>query len=185
MGAIGGDQRGALSGLPSEFESKFAAAGYRALLRNFPNSAIIVCDRDLRFVLVDGPELAATGFSKETMEGRTIYEALPPDFAKLVEGNMRRVLRGEEFSAELPFGERIYLYNYVPVRDDEGRIVYGVIVATNVTEHRSVEAALRRSEERFERIFHATPEAIGVTRAADGRFLEVNPALEKAFGWSR
>jgi PAS domain-containing protein len=77
MGATGGDERTrAPSGLPPEFESKLAAAGYRALLRNFPNSAIIVCDRQLRFVLVDGPELAATGFSKESMEGRTIYEAL-------------------------------------------------------------------------------------------------------------
>jgi PAS domain S-box-containing protein len=186
MGATGGDERTrAPSGLPPEFESKLAAAGYRALLRNFPNSAIIVCDRQLRFVLVDGPELAATGFSKESMEGRTIYEALPADFAKLVEGNMRRVLGGEEFSAELPFGDRIYLYNYVPIRGNDGLVLYGVIVATNVTAHRSVEAALKKSEERFARIFHATPEAIGVTRAADGTLLEVNPAFEKAFGWSR
>jgi two-component system sensor kinase FixL len=186
MGATGGDEQArAPARFPSEFESKFAEAGYRALLRNFPNSAIIVCDRELRFVLVDGPELAATGFSKETMEGRTIYEALPAAFATLVERNMRRVLAGDEFSAELPFGDRIYLYNYVPVRDDDGQIVYGVIVATNVTQHRLVEAALKRSEERFERIFHATPEAIGVTRAADGSFIEVNPAFERAFGWSR
>src|SRR5215471_15998722 len=103
MSPSGGDERApGAAERRSAFEPLFPAAGYMALLRNFPKSAIIVCDRNLRFVLVDGPEVAATGFSKEAMEGRTIYEALPGDFAKLVEGNIRRVLGGEEFSAELP-----------------------------------------------------------------------------------
>jgi len=164
---------------------RLAEARYRLLVRNLPNSAIILCDRDMRFVLVDGPELKATGFSKEGMEGRTIYEVLPPDFVKLVEGNVRRVLGGELFSAEIPFGDRFYLYHYLPIRDDAGDIVYALILALNVTEQRRAEAAQKASEERFTRIFELSPDVMAVTRADDGKIMEVNRRFEAMFGWTR
>jgi PAS domain S-box-containing protein len=164
---------------------RLAEARYRLLVRNLPNSAIILCDRDMRFVLVDGPEITATGFSKEVMEGHTIYEALPPDFVKLVEGNIRRVLGGEVFSAELPFGDRFYLYHYLPIRDDAGDIVYALILASNVTEQRRAEAAHKKSEEKFTRIFELSPDVMAVTRADDGTIMELNPRFEAMFGWTR
>ena len=158
---------------------------YRALVRNFPKSAIVLFDHDLRFVLVDGPEVNASGYSKELMEGRTLWEALPAEFAKVVEVNMRRVLAGEEFTAELPFDGRMYRYEYVPVRDDAGAVLYGLIVATNVTERHTMESQLRRSEERFAKIFHVMPNPFAVTRAADGVLIEVNAAFVELLGWSR
>ncbi len=47
---------------------------YRILAANLPDSAVLIFDHDLRYVLADGPELAATGYVKEMMEGRTLYE---------------------------------------------------------------------------------------------------------------
>lgn len=166
-------------------EIALAEERYRALVRNLPKSAVILCDPDMRFVLVDGPEVEATGFSKAAMEGRTIYEALPSEFAAAIEGNIRRVLSGESFSAEVPFGDRQYVYNYAPIRDDAGRITYGLIVGTNVTERNRAERALRKSEEKFAKIFQASPDAVGVTRESDGLLLEVNPAFEAVLGFSR
>ncbi|HVW26987.1 MAG TPA: PAS domain S-box protein [Polyangiaceae bacterium] len=158
---------------------------YRILLRSFPRSAIILFDRELRFVLVDGPEVGATGYSKAAMEGRTVYEALPPDFVSLVEANMLRVLGGEEFSAELPFQDRYYRYDYVPVRDDAGDVPYGLIVATNVTDRRAIETELRRTTDRFQKIFRVTPDPLLVTTLSDGTILETNQAFIDVFGWSR
>jgi PAS domain S-box-containing protein len=158
---------------------------YRALIRSFPKSAVLLFDHELRFVVVDGPEVHAVGYSKEKMEGRTAYEVLPPVFLSLVEPNMRRVLGGEEFSAELPYDRFYHLYSYVPIRDDDGKVVYGLVVATNITERRAVEEALRKSEERFLKIFHVAPDPVGVTRAIDGVLVEVNPAFVEVFGWTR
>lgn len=158
---------------------------YRILVRSFPKSAILLFDHDLRFLLVDGPEVTATGYSKEAMEGRTVHDALPSEFVALVEGNMRRALAGEEFSAELPFGDRQYRYDYLPVRDDAGNVIYGLIVATNVTERHVMEVELRRTNERFSKIFAVTPDPLVVTLLSDGTVLEANQAFLDAFGWTR
>jgi PAS domain S-box-containing protein len=54
-----------------------------------------------------------------------------------------------------------------------------------VSRETDIASALRNSEERFARIFYASPEAIGVSQASDGCIVEVNPAFEATFGWSR
>ncbi|HVU04276.1 MAG TPA: PAS domain-containing sensor histidine kinase [Polyangiaceae bacterium] len=186
-GPSGGEKPSTASsfGEPRGGDPGLAAERYRALVQNFPNSASLLVDPELRFVLVDGPEVAATGFSKEQMEGKTIHEALPPEFARAVEGNLKRVLAGEAFSAEIPFEDRLYLYNYQPIRDEAGRVVYGLVLATNVTARHRAEQALRKSEDRLSKIFNASPEAIGVTRVADGALIDMNPAFVETFGWTR
>jgi PAS domain S-box-containing protein len=50
---------------------------YRTLARNFPNGAVLLFDRDLRYQLADGLGLADVGLSKDILEGRTIWEAFP------------------------------------------------------------------------------------------------------------
>ncbi|BDU77607.1 hybrid sensor histidine kinase/response regulator [Mesoterricola sediminis] len=44
---------------------------------------------------------------------------------------------------------------------------------------------LLRREERFARVFQLSPEAIAFSRLADDRFLDLNPAWTRTFGWSR
>jgi len=157
---------------------------YRGLVKNLPKSAIMLCDHDLRLVLVDGPEIGLSGMTKQDIEGRTIHESLPPDFVTLIEGNMRRVLAGETFSAEIPFGPLWYTYNYLPIFDDSGtRVLYGMILAVNITERRNAEEALRKSEERFMRIFQASVDAILVTHQSTGRIVEVNDSFTSVTGW--
>ncbi|HKO94944.1 MAG TPA: PAS domain S-box protein, partial [Polyangiaceae bacterium] len=165
--------------------SKLIEERYRVLVRSMPNSAVVLCDHNLRIVLVDGPEVKASGMSKEAMEGRTIWEAFSPEFATLIEGNMRRMLAGESFSAELPFEDRWFVYNYVPLRNDAGEVLYGLILAHNVTERRLAEDALRASELRLAKIFQSSPDAIGVSRRSDGLLLQVNPSFERLLGWSQ
>ncbi len=122
---------------------------YRTLAQNLPESALLLYDQDLRFLIADGPEIEATGFSRERLEGKTLHEALPAEFAKLVEPNMRRALGGEEFSLELPYADRFYRYSYVPLRDTSGHVVMAMILATNVTQLRQTEDALRISQRRL------------------------------------
>jgi diguanylate cyclase (GGDEF)-like protein/PAS domain S-box-containing protein len=57
--------------------------------------------------------------------------------------------------------------------------------AVDITEVRRTEELLRRSEERFEKIFQSSPDAIVISRLSDGRYLEVNQRWVELFGYSR
>ncbi len=47
------------------------------------------------------------------------------------------------------------------------------------------EADLQRSNERFSAVFLASPNPVAISSLGEGRFVAVNPAFEKTFGWSR
>jgi PAS domain S-box-containing protein len=56
------------------------------------------------------------------------------------------------------------------------------IVATlslNITERKQTEEALRLSQENFVKAFNSNPAAIAITRLADGKFLNLNPAYTR------
>jgi diguanylate cyclase (GGDEF)-like protein/PAS domain S-box-containing protein len=57
--------------------------------------------------------------------------------------------------------------------------------AVDVTEARRAEVRLRESEARFVKIFHSSPIPVVLSRAEDGRYLEVNDAWLRWFGFAR
>ena len=140
----------------TEVNLRLSEERYRTLAQNLPDSALLLYDQDLRFIIADGPEIEATGFSREQMEGKTLHEALPAEFAQQVEPNMRRTLAGEKFSAELPFQDRFYRYSYVPLRDNSGHVVMAMILATNITRIKKTEEALKDSQRRLGSALRAT-----------------------------
>jgi PAS domain S-box-containing protein len=62
----------------------------------------------------------------------------------------------------------------------------GIVGVTwDITAHRRAEEAARVNEENFSRAFAASPEALSITRAADGLFLEANAAFLDLYGAKR
>ncbi len=55
----------------------------------------------------------------------------------------------------------------------------------DITVRKGMEAALRESEEKFSKAFHASPDAILISRARDGRLLEVNDSFCRMTEYSR
>jgi diguanylate cyclase (GGDEF)-like protein/PAS domain S-box-containing protein len=55
----------------------------------------------------------------------------------------------------------------------------------DVTEQKGAEAALRASEQRFFKIFQATPDLLSITSLSEGIYLEVNEAFLRALGYLR
>jgi PAS domain S-box-containing protein len=154
---------------------------YRSLVENFPGCAVVLYDRDLRFLLVDGPEVGGAGISKETMVGRTLYECLPEEFARTVEPWMRAALEGHPTPVELPFEDRYYHYEYVPLRGASGEIDRGLILAQNVTERHRAAARLEEQERHYRTLANNVPDLI-VRFGRDYRVTYVNPVIETAIG---
>jgi diguanylate cyclase (GGDEF)-like protein/PAS domain S-box-containing protein len=57
--------------------------------------------------------------------------------------------------------------------------------AVDITDVHRAEELLRRSEERFAKIFQASPDAIVISRLSDGRYFEVNERWLELFGYGR
>jgi PAS domain S-box-containing protein len=58
-------------------------------------------------------------------------------------------------------------------------------ITRDITERKAAEAAIRYSEDKFSRAFHASPDAINITRLDDSTYIEVSDGFEKISGWSR
>lgn len=55
----------------------------------------------------------------------------------------------------------------------------------DITDRKRAEVALRSSEERFSKAFHASPVGISICTLTDGRFLDANESFLRSLGWLR
>jgi PAS domain S-box-containing protein len=133
---------------------------YRTLASNFPNGAVMLFDRELRYTLAEGTELAAVSLSKELMEGKTIWEVFPPEFCNAVEPNYRAALAGDTVVTEFTYSDRSYLAYTLPVRNERQEITGGLLMTQNISDRKLAEAALRESEEQYRRIVETAAEGI-------------------------
>ena len=82
-------------------------AHYRALARHFPNGALLLFDRSLRYQLAEGAGLAELGLSAAELEGKTPHAVFPPALWAAVEADHRAALAGETRVSELSFAGRV------------------------------------------------------------------------------
>lgn len=69
--------------------------------------------------------------------------------------------------------------------DAQGTPLHMVGTNQDISWRIEAEEALRRSEEKFSKAFHASPDSIVITRAADGTYIDVNEAFQEITGYSR
>ncbi len=122
-----------------QFDEEF----YRLLIRNMPNTSLLIFDRDLRFIIAEGLLLEAAGFPIEDIEGRTLWEVLPAASAQRLEPMYRQALQGQNFSFETDAEGKVYHVNVVPITLGESNIIAGLFIIYDVTESRQIEHAVQ------------------------------------------
>lgn len=158
---------------------------YRTLARNLPDTAVILFDHDMRYLLVEGSVLAKFGFSKENAEGKTLQEIVSPETVELFATYYQRALDGEtvEFERQTEQG-LIYSAQIIPIRDDTHKIMAGLITIHDISERKQAEAALRQSEIRYRTIVENQTEFV-MRYTSDGTLTFVNEAFCRNFKKTR
>ncbi|MDI3241104.1 diguanylate cyclase [Arthrobacter sp. AL08] len=110
---------------------------YRTLARSIPGVFVLLFDADLRYLVAEGQELEAFGYSPEAMEGRLLHDALSAPLAHELEPRYRAALAGKEVTWKRTIGERHYLLTARPVFSDDDAA--GMVVAVDVTARRQQE----------------------------------------------
>jgi PAS domain S-box-containing protein len=131
------------------------------------------------------------GSTPDEMLGRPIVDFYPRTLPGKVDAQERRErwlatgeLRAEEFQIRRADGElRWVRATASSIVGPEGRPAASRSLWEDVTEQKETEGALRRAEARFRAAFENAPIGMQLS-TADGRFLEVNPALCRMLGYS-
>ncbi|MCS6870067.1 MAG: GAF domain-containing protein, partial [Anaerolineae bacterium] len=158
---------------------------YRALASNFPNGFILLYDHELRYRLADGLGLSETGLSKQAIEGKTIYEVWSPEVTQAVEPQYVSALVGETTVTEIALDSKIYQQFALPVRDEQGQIVFGMVMAQDVTAARQAQREMQRTLTQLNTLYENSVDMIGIADLESGMFIELNPSWEKTLGYTR
>ncbi|PSP53993.1 hypothetical protein BRC67_00330, partial [Halobacteriales archaeon QH_3_68_24] len=117
---------------------------YQTLVENFPNGAVALVDRDLRYRTVGGTTLEGYDATADKLEGGQIREALPSRLVEELAPRYEAALDGVANTFEGEFGGRWYRIHTLPVRDEDGDVFAAMGMSQDVTERRTYERELER-----------------------------------------
>ncbi len=169
-----------------EGELRGSEARLRAILDNSPGM-VFLKDAEGRYLDVNRQFERTFHISREEIAGKTDDEVFPPEQAAAFRANDLTVLQSgvpmqfEEVALHDDGPHTSVVYKF-PLNNGEGT-PYGMCgITADITERKAMEEALRRAEEKYRSIFENAVEGI-FQSTPDGRYLSVNPALARMYGY--
>jgi PAS domain S-box-containing protein len=127
-------------------------AGLRLIVDHLPDIIILAFDSDLEIWAATGGALRSRGWRADQFVGRRVPEVGRPDDADVTEAYCRSALRGECRRLETTGNKdpsRLWALQFVPLPDERGAVVGGMVIARDVTEQRLAERQVLESRRRL------------------------------------
>ena len=149
---------------------------------------VLVMEPEGRLVLFNRTAEEVSGFSFAEVAGRRPWDMLlPPRQAKEAKARFKDIAAGEpvqrwETVWQTKSGDlRNIAASTATLTGDDGRVEYAIITATDITESRVAEAALKESEERYRTVFESTGTAMCIVDK-DATITFLNDEFERISG---
>ena len=157
---------------------------WRSLVENIPD-IIMTVDADGTILFINR---AVPGFTVEGASGTSVYDYVPPEYHDTMRESLEGVFEaGDAHDFEIagagPFGRTSWYFNRIGPVVRDGRVVAATLIATDITEQRRAEEALRESEGRYR---HLVEDINDITFAVDetGRITYISPVVTEVGGYS-
>ncbi|KQT88347.1 PAS domain S-box protein [Aurantimonas sp. Leaf443] len=153
-----------------------------------PAPALICRISDLRFIRVNQGFMDMTGYAREAVIGRSVYDLDVMAGAEKREIGKARLSEWAtvpqmEACLQLPDGEtKLVIVAGQPIEIGDERCM--LFTFADLEPRRKAESALRNSEEKFAKTFRLAPVPMKVCTLDGFRILDVNEAFLKETGWS-
>ncbi len=152
-----------------------------------PAPAVICRLSDLRYIKVNQGFLEMTGYSRDQVIGRSVYELDVLEQAENKDLAVKRLGEGStipQMQAELKLpegGSKLVIVAGQPLdMNEEDCMLFSF---TDLEPRRKAETALRQSEERFAKSFRLTPVPTLVCNAANRQVVDINEAFMNITGY--
>ena len=167
-----------------ESEERFAKA-----FRTSPHPIGITEVATGRCIEVNDACLQLFGFHREEVIGNTtlmlgIWPTLEERVRVIERLKAGQPVRNMEFALKTKSGALRYLLASADLAELNGTLCV-VTVASDITDRKQAEEALRISEERFAKAFKASPHPVAISELDSGRVVEANDAAYEMFGYRR
>jgi diguanylate cyclase (GGDEF)-like protein/PAS domain S-box-containing protein len=151
-------------------------------------------------ILACNPSFAAiVGYSREELTGMSVKQITPPEFLAQSDRILRHLASGNPDSSswEKPYVRKDGAFTWVRLtasiqRDGEGRPLHHITFVEDINSRKDAEQALntavkglKTSETRYRTVFQTILDSVGISRASDGMFVEVNEAFLRLTGYER
>jgi PAS domain S-box-containing protein len=160
----------------------------RQLLDNTP-TVVFIRDLEGRYLYVNRRFCDMYGKQPEEMVGALNSDLLPPEVIAMANENTARVLAAGapmEFEEDLEVNGRrmTFLASRFALMDPRGEPYAVCAIATEITQRKHAEQALRVSEQQYRSIFNASVDGLAVLDE-QGTIVDVNPAFLALLGYRR
>ena len=162
---------------------------FRTLAENSPD-IITRIDRNFRYIYVNPAITKATGWKPEFLISKTHVElGLPEEVNRVWQESLRQTLNAGkphyfEFDFPAPDGIHYYESRVVPEFAADGSVQSLLSIASDVTERKQAEIALRQNEELFRQFAENIHDVLWMSDINQQKNLYVSPAYQKIWGRS-
>ncbi len=173
-----------------EERSRMSELRYRTIVESLP---ILIC----RFLpwkdsitFVNNVFCEHLALDKVLTVGKPFTDVFPRLLTQRIREEITRIDEENAFASfEMTLltriGKRTYRWSIHPLLDADGLIAEYQLLGTDITDERRMLDELKTSEQKFAKIFRASPAGIAIVRFSDDMILDVNDTLIRTSGYTR